>query len=153
MLPFAEPAPVARELDEDLVFSYLVGEIAAHRGELRLSQAHYQHAAILAAMPMRGRASDPHRLLHLKDYQAGLASARRWVELAPNDITARQLAAVLFMRNKQQLDAAGEQLDALVKIADARGSDGFLQAASAPQCRKRSRQCRAVDAAVARTPF
>ncbi|MCB1727853.1 MAG: tetratricopeptide repeat protein, partial [Gammaproteobacteria bacterium] len=38
--------------------------------------------------------------------------------------------AVLFMRNKQ-LDAAGEQLDALVKIADARGSDGFLQAASA----------------------
>ena len=129
VLPFAEPAPVARELDEDLVFSYLVGEIAAHRGELRLSQAHYQHAAILARDAYAAERAT-RIALHLKDYQAGLASARRWVELAPNDITARQLAAVLFMRNKQ-LDAAGEQLDALVKIADARGSDGFLQAASA----------------------
>ena len=40
------------------------------------------------------------------------------MELAPNDIAARQLATVLFMRNKQL--QAGEQLDALVLIADAR---------------------------------
>ena len=50
ILPFPEPERVKRELDEDLVYSYLVGEIGAHRGELRLSQTHYQHAAILAAV-------------------------------------------------------------------------------------------------------
>ena len=34
-LPYPEPEPVRRELDEDLVFSYLVGEIAARRGAAR----------------------------------------------------------------------------------------------------------------------
>jgi tetratricopeptide (TPR) repeat protein len=129
VLPFPEPEPVRRELDEDLVYSYLVGEIAAHRGELRISQTHYQHAAILAKDAYAAERAT-RIALHLKDYQAGLASVRRWVELAPNDSTARQLAAVLFLRNEQP-DLAGEQLDALVRIADARGGDGFLQAASA----------------------
>jgi tetratricopeptide (TPR) repeat protein len=129
VLPFPEPEPVQRELDEDLVYSYLVGEIGAHRGELRLAQTHYQHAAILARDAYAAERAT-RIALHLKDYQAGLASARRWVELAPNDMTARQLAAVLFLRNEQP-DAAGEQLDALVKIAEARNVDGFLHAASA----------------------
>jgi len=128
-LPFPEPERVRRELDEDLIFSYLVGEIGAHRGELRLAQTHYQHAAILAQDAYAAQRAT-RIALHLKDYQAGLAAVRRWVELAPNDMTARQLAAVLFLRD-DDLDAAGEQLDALVLIADARELDGFLQAASA----------------------
>jgi len=129
VLPFPEPEPVKRELDEDLVYSYLVGEIGADRGELRLAQTHYQHAAILARDAYAAERAT-RIALHLKDYAAGLAAARRWVELAPNDMTARQLAAVLFLRNGQA-DAAGEQLDALIKIADARNIDGFLHAASA----------------------
>ena len=129
VLPFPEPEPAKRELDEDLVYSYLVGEIAAHRGELRLSQTHYQHAAILARDAYAAERAT-RIALHLKDYQAGLASARRWVELAPNDMTARQLAAVLFLRAEQP-EEAGKQLDALVKIADARQTDGYLQAAGA----------------------
>jgi tetratricopeptide (TPR) repeat protein len=126
VLPFSEPEPVARELDEDLIYSYLVGEIGANRGDLRLAQSHYQHAAILAQDAYAAERAT-RIALHLKDYPAGLAAVRRWVEFAPNDVTARQLAAVLFLRN-QQIDAAGEQLDALVKIADARDLDGFLQA-------------------------
>lgn len=128
-LPFAEPEPARRELDEDLVFSYLVGEIGAHRGELRLSQSHYQHAAILARDAYAAERAT-RIALHLKDYKAGLAAVRRWVELAPNDMSARQLAAVLFMREQQPVPA-GEQLDALILIADARGVDGYLQAAGA----------------------
>jgi tetratricopeptide (TPR) repeat protein len=129
VLPFPEPERVKRELDEDLIYSYLVGEIGAHRGELRLSQTHYQHAAILARDAYAAECAT-RIALHLKDYQAGLAAARRWVELDPNNIAARQLTAVLFLRDGQS-EQAGEQLDALVKIADARGSDGFLQAAGA----------------------
>ncbi len=129
ILPFPEPPPLQRELDEDLVYSYLVGEIGAHRGELRLAQTHYQHAAILARDAYAAERAT-RIALHLKDYPGGLASVRRWVELAPNDMTARQLAAVLFLRNGQP-ELAGEQLDALVKIADARHVDGFLHAASA----------------------
>ena len=129
ILPFPEPEPVQRELDEDLVYSYLVGEIGAHRGDLRTAQTHYMHAAILGQDAYAAERAT-RIALHLQDYQGGLAAARRWVELAPNDMTARQLAAVLFLRN-QQPDAAAEQLDALVKIADARELDGFLQAAGA----------------------
>ncbi len=129
VLPFPEPERVKRELDEDLIYSYLVGEIGAHRGELRLAQTHYQHAAILARDAYAAERAT-RIALHLKDYQAGLAAARRWVELDPNNIAARQLTAVLFLRDGQS-EQAGEQLDALVKIADARGSDGFLQAAGA----------------------
>ncbi len=129
VLPFPEPERVKRELDEDLVYSYLVGEIGAHRGELRLSQTHYQHAAILARDAYAAERAT-RIALHLKDYQAGLAAVRRWVELDPNNIAARQLAAVLFLRDGQS-EQAGEQLDALVKIADALGTDGFLQAAGA----------------------
>jgi tetratricopeptide (TPR) repeat protein len=129
VLPFPEPEPVQRELDEDLMYSYLVGEIAASRGEFRLSQSHYQHAAVLAQDAYAAERAT-RIALHLKDYQAGLASVRKWVELAPNDTTARQLAAVLFLRNGEP-EEAGEQLDALVKIGDALGNDGFLQAAGA----------------------
>ena len=129
ILPFPEPEPVQRELDEDLVYSFLVGEIGAHRGDLRTAQTHYMHAAILGQDAYAAERAT-RIALHLQDYQGGLAAARRWVELAPNDMTARQLAAVLFLRN-QQPDAAAEQLDALVKIADARELDGFLQAAGA----------------------
>jgi tetratricopeptide (TPR) repeat protein len=128
-LPFAEPPAVQRPLDEDLVYSYLLGEIAAHRGELALAQSHYQHAAILAGDPYAAERAT-RIALHLKDYPAALASAQRWVELAPNDAAARQISAVLHLRNAQP-EAAVEQLDALVRIADARGSDGFLQAAGA----------------------
>jgi tetratricopeptide (TPR) repeat protein len=128
-LPFPEPPPLDRELDEDLIYSYLVGEIGARRGELRLAQSHYQHAAILARDAYAAERAT-RIALHLRDYPSGLASVRKWVELAPNDLTARQLAAVLFLRD-DNFDAAGEQLDALVQIAEARGLDGFLQAASA----------------------
>ena len=82
VLPFPEPEPVARELDEDLIYSYLVGEIGANRGALQLAQSHYQHAAILAHDAYAAERAT-RIALHLKDYTAGLAAARRWVELSP----------------------------------------------------------------------
>ena len=96
VLPFPEPDRVKRELDEDLIYSYLVGEIGAHRGELRLSQTHYQHAAILARDAYAAERAT-RIALHLKDYQAGLAAARRWVELDPNNIAARQLYSITVL--------------------------------------------------------
>lgn len=128
-LPFPEPAPPDRELDRALVYDYLVGEIAAHRGELATAQSHYQRAAAQARDAYAAERAT-RIALHLGDYAAGLAAASQWVELAPNEASARQLAAVLLLRDGRP-EAAAEHLDALVKIADAKGMDGFLQAASA----------------------
>jgi tetratricopeptide (TPR) repeat protein len=128
-LPFPEPSPPNRELDQALIYDYLVGEIAAHRGDLATAQRHYKLAATQAGDAYAAERAT-RIALHLGDYESGLAAVSQWVELAPNEAGARQLAAVLLLRDGRP-DAAAAHLDALVKIADAKGMDGFLQAASA----------------------
>lgn len=127
-LPFEEPEVVAQELDEDLVFSYLVGEIGARTGELRMALVHYLHAAMLARDAYAAERAT-RIALHLKDFDQGLRASRRWVELAPNSLTARQLSGVLLLRQGEQ-DAALRQFRAAVRIADALGKDGLLQVAT-----------------------
>lgn len=126
-LPFEEPGSAPRELDGDIVFSYLVGEIGAHRGELDLAFNHYLHAAVLAKDAYAAERAT-RIAMHIRDRAKALRAVRRWVELAPNAITARQTAALLLLRDGQP-DPAFEQLQALIKIAGARGQDGYLQAA------------------------
>jgi len=128
VLPFAEPEGGPRELDGDIVFSYLVGEIGAQRGDLQTAYSHYLHAAIIAR-----DAHAAQRATRIALFRGELADAlratRRWVELAPNDASARQTAMVLFLRQNQPAEALA-QAEALLKVADARGAEGFLQIAS-----------------------
>ncbi|MCU0766537.1 MAG: tetratricopeptide repeat protein [Gammaproteobacteria bacterium] len=124
-LPFAEPAPPAGELGADAVYSFLVGEIAADRGQLPLAYNHYSHAAALAHDPYAAERA-ARIAISMKDRDVALRAVRRWVDLAPNAVPARQaLAHVLLLQG----DAAGvrEQFDAILAIAAARGEDGFLQ--------------------------
>lgn len=127
-LPFDEPEPVRAELDEDLVFSYLVGEIGARAGKLDEALTHYLHAAALARDPYAAERAT-RIAIHLKDYDRGMRAARRWVELAPNSLAARQLGAVLFLRSGDT-EQALVQLRALLKIAESKGADGMLQVAA-----------------------
>lgn len=126
-LPFAEPGSAPLELDSDIVYSYLVGEIGAHRGELELSYNHYLHAAVLAKDAYAAERAT-RIAMHLRDGANALRAVRRWVDLAPNAAAARQTAALLLLREGQS-DRALEQLRALVRIADSRDQDGYLQAA------------------------
>lgn len=136
-LPFAEPDTVHTELDEDLVFSYLVGEIGARAGKLDAALSHYLHVAVLARDPYAAERAT-RIALHIKDYDRGMRAARRWVELAPNALAARQLSAVMFLRSGEPAQAL-EQLRALLKIAEARGGDGMLQVAATLSAEKRLR--------------
>jgi tetratricopeptide (TPR) repeat protein len=127
-LPFAQPEGGPRELDGDIVYSYLVGEIGAQRGDLSTAYAHYLHAAIIARDAHAAERATRIALFrgHLDD---ALRATRRWVELAPNDPSARQIAMVLFLR-EGLADEALAQAEALLSIAAATGSEGFLQIAS-----------------------
>ncbi len=127
-LPFVTPKPEHVELDSDLVFSYMVAEMAARRGNLKMALAHYLHAALLANDPYAAERAS-RIAIFLRDNTTGLRAARRWVGLAPNSMLARQLTAILFLRSDQE-EAALEHLDALIKIADARDHDGFMQIAN-----------------------
>ena len=127
-LPYPEPERPEAELTPDAVYSFLVGEIAADRGELPLAYNHYSHSALLTRDPYA--AEQATRIaLFMKDRAAALKSARLWVELAPNSLQARQALAHLLL---QDGDVAGtrQQLDALMQVARARGEDGFLLAAA-----------------------
>lgn len=123
-LPFEEPERRVGELDEDLVFSYLAGEIGAKQGDLHGALIHYLHAAMLADDPYAAERAT-RIALHLKDTERGLRAVKRWVEVAPNSLVARQLGGVLLLQDGDRA-AALEQFRAVVEIAEALGKDGML---------------------------
>lgn len=128
-LPFAEPEPGPSELDGDMVFAFLVGEIGAQRGDLETAFGHYLHAAILTEDAYAAERAT-RIALYLQDREAALRAAEQWTELAPNDMDARRTAALLYLIQDQR-DAAMRELQAVLNIAEARGEAGFLQVASA----------------------
>lgn len=127
-LPFPEPEATQTELTPDAVYSFLVGEIAADRGQLALAYNHYSHSALLTRDPYAAEQATRTALI-MKDRPAALKSARLWVELAPNSLQARQALAHLLLQ-EGDLPGTRAQLDALLRVAQARGEDGFLLAAA-----------------------
>lgn len=127
-LPFAEPPPAPPvKLDGDLVYDYLVAEIASREGDFKTALDHYLQAAVLARDPYAAERAT-RIALHLGEVKRGLIAAREWVKLEPNSMAARLLYALLYLRDDQPT-LASQQLRALLEISDARGKDGLLQIA------------------------
>ncbi len=128
-LPFPKPAPRERELDSDSLFSFLVGELGARRGELPLALNHYLHVARLTGSAYAAERA-ARIALFLKNEEKLDKAVRLWVELAPNAIPARQFAARVALRHGKREDAL-RHLRAILAISRALGEDGYLQAAAA----------------------
>jgi len=123
VLPFVEPPAHAVDLNGDLVFSYLVGELASRRKDLELAYPHYLHVARLV-----GDAYAAEKATWIaaaeQDLQRFNDAAALWVELAPNDSRARvKYAEVLFRQG--DTPAALGQLDALGRIIAAQHADPY----------------------------
>lgn len=90
-------AKPAEALSGEVLFDILLGEIAGQRNRLDVSVEHYLQAAESSRDP---RVAE--RALRIaafaKDEQAALAASRRWVELDPDSLDARQSLAVLALR-------------------------------------------------------
>ncbi len=88
----AAAGDVPTALTSDLIYSVLVGEVAAQRADQRTAFEHYLQAARLARDPelaaLAARAA-----LALRDAQAGERAIALWQELDPESLKARQLAA------------------------------------------------------------
>lgn len=127
--PYPTPAPLHRELTSEISFQLLAGEVAAHRHRGKDAFDHYRKAATLSGDP--GVAERSAKIaLFLKDKQGAEASVAHWVQRDPNNLEARQFAvAVALYVNKSE--EAGGHLAELVKVADAKGEDGFLLAVRA----------------------
>jgi len=111
-----QPELPTQELTDDLMFDILLAEIAGQRGELDTSVPHYLQAAENARDP---RVAE--RAVQIASYAKQFAiaerAARRWVELAPQDIEAHKALTVLAL-HLGDTDEAIAQLDYLIKAAD-----------------------------------
>lgn len=128
-LPFPQPPVRMGELDEEVVFSALAGEIAAQEGENRQAYEYLLRAARLSGDPALAQRAAAVALAS-KDSHKALEAANLWVALAPNEISARQMLAMLQLRRQDEA-AVLEQLRAIVQIARARDEDGFLHSMAA----------------------
>lgn len=121
-------APVA-ELTEDIVFNLLAGEVAAQRGVLDEAYRHQLRAALLS-----GDAKSAERAtrlaLHMGKDDLAINAARLWVELAPEELTARQLVVVLMLRQDEHAPVL-EHLRAIVRISGDKDENGFLNVMAA----------------------
>jgi tetratricopeptide (TPR) repeat protein len=119
----APPAPKREQLTAPLLYGMLLGEIAGQRGQLDVSGASYLEAA--------RQSNDPRiaeRALKISVYakkpQLALQAARRWVELAPENLEARQSLAVLALRTDNQQEAL-QQFEYLLQQSRGEGSDPY----------------------------
>ncbi len=80
-----------------LLFDILLGELAGHREQLDVSVHHYLQAAEVSHDP-RVAERAMRIALFAKDETSALEAARRWVELDPERLDARQSVAALALR-------------------------------------------------------
>ena len=81
-----------QEPENPLFYNTLIAEIAGHRGNLEESVKYYQ-AVIESTNDLEIIRRASRIMLFAKDYPAANKAVKRWLELAPKDMEARQVAA------------------------------------------------------------
>jgi tetratricopeptide (TPR) repeat protein len=113
------PAPTAAgDPEATLLFSLLAAELAAQSGDYAVASEYYLDAARLSDdVQVAERAT---RLaLFARNHPRALDAAERWLALAPDNLEAMQLAAVLRVGDGRERDAAG----LLQRIVDRLGAE------------------------------
>lgn len=119
----------ATELTEEIVFNSLAGEVATQRGALDQAYSYQLEAARLSGDPKPAERAT--RLaLHMGRDDLAASAAALWVELAPEELTARQLLVILMLRQDEEAPVL-EHLEAIVRISENQEGNGFLNAMTA----------------------
>jgi tetratricopeptide (TPR) repeat protein len=112
------------QLNQELLFKFLMSEIAAQRGDLQLAAQGYLDMAKSTRDPRLAKRATEIAAYGRLQSQA-LEAARLWLDLDKNNPQARQtLAALLVSSNK--LSEAKPLLEALI-TADGNAAAGFMQ--------------------------
>jgi tetratricopeptide (TPR) repeat protein len=120
----ASPPPAKpEELTAPLLYGVLLGEIAGQRGRLDISGASYLEAARQSNDPRIAERAMKISV-YAKQPQLALDAARRWVELAPQNLEARQALAVLALRTGKQQEAL-QQFEYLLQNNTGNNADTY----------------------------
>jgi len=115
------------QMDENLLYTYLAGEIAAQRGELQFAYDHYLQAARSSGDAYAAKRAAQIGL-YLKQDARALLATNLWLSYEPDSLQARNTAAVLSMREGYDAEALAH-LRQMHKIAEKEDKDGFTIAA------------------------
>ncbi len=136
--PAVSPAPVTaqdrlpkQELTGQILYQFLLAEMAAQRGQFGLSASAYLDLAISTRDPRIVRRA-AEIAFHARQYDAALTAARLWVTLEPESQQARQMQSTLLLASgrieelagslARDLEAEGPRAgDALIRMARAFG--------------------------------
>ncbi|MBI2311881.1 MAG: tetratricopeptide repeat protein [Betaproteobacteria bacterium] len=122
--PKGPPLP-NRELTEELLFQYLLAEVAAQRGSLPIAAGTYLELAKNTRDPrIAQRATE--LALQSRLLTTALETAGLWLELDPASVRARQTLAALLV-NTNKLDEARPHLEKLLAAEQENVGQGFLQ--------------------------
>jgi tetratricopeptide (TPR) repeat protein len=128
-LPFKTTAVPPKQLNKELLYNYLAGEISVRRGAWESAYEHLMAASREAKDPVA--ASKAARLAWRQgDMNKAGSAIALWIEYEPNSLAARQLALLKALRTND-MPGAMKQARAVIRVADALGKDGFLLLGSA----------------------
>jgi tetratricopeptide (TPR) repeat protein len=112
------------ELNQELLFKFLMSEIAAQRGDVQLAAQGYLDMAKSTRDPRLAKRATEIAAYGRLQSQA-LEAARLWLDLDKNNPQARQTLAVLLV-SSNKLSEAKPLLEALI-TADGNAAAGFMQ--------------------------
>lgn len=119
------PALPNRELTEELLFQYLLAEVAAQRGSLPIAAGTYLEMAKNTRDPrIAQRATE--LALQSRLLSTALEAAALWLELDPGSVRARQTLAALLVNNGR-IEEARPHLEKLLAAEQENVGPGFLQ--------------------------
>jgi tetratricopeptide (TPR) repeat protein len=120
----APAAPTNSTSTSELMFQLMAGELAGQFDHLDNAAMHYMRATRLSNDPqVAERATNI--ALYAQDDSNALTAARRWMQLAPSNVRARQTLGVLLVR-KGEVDAALPQLEFVIQHAPGVAGNGFM---------------------------
>ena len=113
--PAAQPAPVQvkeedrlpkQELTGQILYQFLLAEIAAQRGQFALAAGAYLDLAMSTRDPrIVRRAAEV--AFHARQYDSALEAARLWLSLEPDSQQARQMLSTLLLASGRIEELAG----------------------------------------------
>ena len=114
-----------QELTQNMLYEFLLGEIAGQRGQLDVATKAYVDLAKTTRDPrIAQRATEI--ALYSRQPEAALQAARVWAEVDPNSAPARQTLVALLV-NSRKLEEARPYLEKLLSAEGQNAGQGFMQ--------------------------
>ena len=106
------PLEADRSPDSDPVYKLLLAETAISRGQAEIAVENYLDLARQLDDPRIAERA-VRVAIYAQDLEAAQQAAERWIELQPDKLEARQISAVIYIRQKQPEKAASYLIQVL----------------------------------------